>query len=380
MRTRRWPSILPPLAPHPWPYPFHMDREAGIQAYEAMISADEYKERRARGETGDWFHEYSNDGESPVLRVEVTKAESMTADVTKFEFRLPEGEDLPDWEAGAHLDIVVAPEFLRQYSMSGNPNDPSVYQIGVLREDDGRGGSALMHRIFNEGRRVFISKPINHFPLVEAAKKTYLMGGGIGITPMIAMGHRLHAIGADFELHYCITTRSAGGYLDDLAEVPWADSVILHVSDEGTRADLEQVVGHYEEGTHVYTCGPDRYMTAVLEAAERQGYPEEARHFEYFSVPEVPEYENHDFTLRLKKSGRDLLIPADKSATDVLTENGFAIDVKCSDGICGVCKCGLISGEVEHRDFVLSNKQRETNVILCQSRAAEKGGIIEVDL
>ena len=59
---------------------------------------------------------------------------------------------------------------------------------------------------------------------------------------------------------------------------------------------------------------------------------------------------------------------------------GVTVDVKCSDGLCGVCQCGLISGEVEHRDFVLSEKQREKMIILCQSRAAENGGVIEVDL
>ena len=73
-------------------------------------------------------------------------------------------------------------------------------------------------------------------------------------------------------------------------------------------------------------------------------------------------------------------MPADRFATDVLAENGVHLDVKCADGLCGVCKCGLISGEVEHRDFVLSKAQRETTVILCQSRAAHADGVIEVDL
>lgn len=121
-------------------------------------------------------------------------------------------------------------------------------------------------------------------------------------------------------------------------------------------------------------------MNAVLQAAQTAGLPEEALHLEYFSVPEAPEYENHDFTLRLAKTGRDLLVPADRVATDILAENGIHLDVKCADGLCGVCKCGLISGAVEHRDFVLSKAQRETSVILCQSRAALKDGVIEVDL
>lgn len=368
------------LAPHPWPYPFPMDREAGIEAYQQMITAEEYQNRRAKGESGAWDHRYSNDVDSPVLGMRVSRVEAMSPEVTKYEFESLDSSPLPEWTAGAHLDIVVAPEYLRQYSMSGDPADRSKYQIGVLREDAGRGGSLLLHRIFAEGRKVFISKPINHFPLEEGAAKSFLMGGGIGVTPMIAMAHRLHALGQEFELHYSISNREGAGYLRDLSAMPWSDRVQIHVSAEGSRADLDQLLSGYVPGQHVYTCGPDRYMEGVMQAAERQGFPEESRHLEYFSVPELPEYENHAFTLKLARSGRELLVPADKVATDVLLENGVQVDVKCSDGICGVCKCGLLSGEVEHRDFVLSKAQRKDSVILCQSRAAAKDGVIEVDL
>ncbi|MDD9910561.1 MAG: reductive dehalogenase [Ahrensia sp.] len=368
-----------PLAPHPYPYPFPMDREAGIEAYQAMVTAEEYRERLKRGDET-VVHAYTNDGDSPVVQVEVTKVEMMAQGVAKYEFRAVDGDELPPWNAGAHLDIVVAPEFLRQYSMSGDPADRTKYQIGVLREDEGRGGSALMHRIFSEGRRIFISKPINHFPLVSDATKTILMGGGIGITPMIAMAHELHAQGRDFELHYSGQSRQSMGFLTDLMQFEWSDKIRLYVSDEGTRCKLNETIGGYESGTHVYVCGSERYMNAVVERASAVGFPEEAIHLEYFSVPEQPDYENHDFTLKLARSGRSFLIPADKSATDVLAENGIHVDVKCSDGICGVCKCDLVSGEVEHRDFVLSKAQRETAIILCQSRAAQKNDVIEVDL
>ena len=368
-----------PLAPHPWPYPFAMDREAGIAAYETMVSAYEYKTRKAAGDLS-VVHRYRIAGSAPVMRVELTKVEKMAVDVTKYEFSTLDGAPLPEWTAGAHLDVLVAPEFLRQYSMSGDPSDRSTYQIGVLREDDGRGGSVLLHRIFNEGRRVFISKPINHFELDETARRILLMGGGIGITPMIAFAHRLHSLGKSFELHYSASTRAGAGYLDDLAAMPWADQVHYHFSDEGTRAELNLILCGYQEGWHVYTCGPERFMEGVMQAAEAQGFPEDARHLEYFSVPEQPEYENHPFTIRLVKSDRELIVPADKNAAQVLNEAGIHVDVKCSDGICGVCKCGVISGEVEHRDLVLSNKQRESEIILCQSRAAELDGMIEIDL
>jgi ferredoxin-NADP reductase len=206
------------------------------------------------------------------------------------------------------------------------------------------------------------------------------MGGGIGITPMIAFAHRLHALGRDFELHYCASRKDDAGYVDDLDAMPWANKVHFHFSNQGTRADLDEVLIGYRQGFHLYTCGPERFMNSVIEAAKRQGFPEEACHLEYFSVPQQPEYQNYEFTLKLVRSGREFLVPVDKTATDVLLENGINIDVKCSDGICGVCKCGLLSGEVEHRDFVLSNKQRETEIILCQSRAAKPDGLLEVNL
>jgi len=368
------------LAPPPWPYPFPMDREAGIRAYEDMLSPDEYKARLARGETDGLAHEYPSYDDAPVVMARVSKVEAMTSDVTKYEFSAWDGSELPEWTAGGHLDVVVSPEFLRQYSMSGNPSDRSKYQIGVLREDEGRGGSKFLHRIFNEGRRVFISKPINHFELIEDATKSFLMGGGIGITPMIAFAHRLYALGKPFELHYSASRQAGAGFIDDLKAMPWVDHVQFHFSDQGTRADLDEVLSGYQKGWQVYTCGPDRFMEGVMEAAERQGFVVDARHLEYFSVPEQSDYVNHEFTLKLARSDREFTIPADKTITDVLTENGVQVDVKCSDGICGVCKCGLVSGDVEHRDFVLSNAQRENDIILCQSRAAADETEIIIDM
>ncbi|MFZ5961928.1 4Fe-4S double cluster binding domain-containing protein [Thalassococcus sp. BH17M4-6] len=365
------------LAPHPYPYPYPMDREAGIEAYQAMITAEAYQARAARGKAP--VHRYDQTGDSPVIRVEVAEAEEMAPGLTRYRLRSPQGQDLPPWEAGAHIDIVVAPEYLRQYSLCGDPADRSHYDIAVLREDGGRGGSQLLHRIFTPGRRVFVSRPISHFPLIEDARFSLLMGGGIGVTPMIAMAHRLHALGRDFALHYSISSRGSAGFLKDLEEVAWRSSVHLHVSDDGTRCDLAQVLGRHTPGTHVYTCGPDRYMSAVMEAAQAGGYPEEAQHLEYFSVPEVPKYTNNPFTLRLK-DGREIPVSKDENATDALARHGRHVDVKCSDGICGVCQCGLVSGAVEHRDFVLSKAQRTDRIILCQSRAAEPGGVIEIDL
>ena len=286
---------------------------------------------------------------------------------------------MPPVTAGAHIDVVVAPEFFRQFSLSGDPADRSRYQIAVLCEDAGKGGSKLMHRIFEVGRKVFISYPMNNFEVTEKAPFALLMAGGIGVTPLIAMAHRLHATGAEFALHYSCSKQANAPFLGDLAAVPWADRVQYHFSEQGGRVDLARAL-KFLDNAHVYVCGPDAYMTAVMAAAQASGYDEEHRHLEYFSVPEAPDYVNHDFILRLAKSGRDIQVKAGEAATDALLAAGIKVDVKCSDGLCGVCKCGFVSGAVEHRDFVLSNTERQGHLILCQSRARDAGGIIEIEL
>ena len=369
------------LAPHPYPYPFPADREAGIRAYREMLSPDEYKRRLRSNELAPVQHRYELPaGDPPVLRLMIVEAQQMTATVTRYRLASENGGDLPSFTAGAHLDVVVAPEFFRQYSLCGDPAERAHYDIAVLRERDGRGGSDLAHRIFRAGRAVFVSRPINHFPLNERATRSRLFGGGIGVTPMIAMAHRLHAIDADFSLHYSYRSRAQAGFIDELASVPWAADVIHHDSQAGTRADIPALVSGYGSGEHLYVCGPDAYMHAVLDAAREAGWPEDVLHAEYFTVPELPDFENHDFDLSLARSNRSIRVRADQSATEALAEAGVHVDVKCSDGLCGVCRCDVIDGDVDHRDFVLSAEQRKTSMILCQSRAANEGDTITIDL
>jgi ferredoxin-NADP reductase len=253
----------------------------------------------------------------------------------------------------------------------------------VLNERQGRGGSALMHRAFSEGRQVFIGKPVNHFPLVEDAPFTLFFAGGIGVTPLIAMAHRLHALGRDFLLHYSAASRAAAGFLDELARAAWAHRVQLHLKDERGRADLAALLPRHQPDWQLYTCGSPRYMDAVFSAAAALDWPDASLHREYFQLPEAPERVNHPFQLKLARSGRVLQVPADASATEVLAQAGVAVPTKCSDGLCGVCAVAYdaaTSGPVEHRDVVLGAAERQRRIILCCSRAADAGGLLVLDL
>ncbi|MCW5629632.1 MAG: 4Fe-4S dicluster domain-containing protein [Rhodoferax sp.] len=373
--------------PPPYPVTFVANRDEGIERYRSLLTPEQHKARIAAGDTEALVPPFTMPaGEPPVFPVRLQRRQEMAEGVAKYEFTALDGAPLPPFDAGAHIDVVIAPEYQRQYSLAGDPADTSRYVLGVLREgpeNGGRGGSALMHRAFREGRTVFITKPTNHFPLHEDAPLSLLFAGGIGVTPMIAMAHRLHALGRPFVLHYSAASRKTAGFLDDLAQVPWKDKVQYHFKDEGARADLPALMPPYVAGAHVYTCGAPRYMDGVFEAGAARGWPEQALHREYFSVPDADAWVNHAFTLRLRVSGKTLEVPADRSATDVLARAGFRIDTKCSDGLCGVCATPYdagASGEIEHRDFVLSRKEREHKIILCCSRAKEAGGELVVDL
>ncbi|MDB4085194.1 reductive dehalogenase [Amylibacter sp.] len=367
-------------APHPFPFPFPINREEGIKAYSKLLDAKEYKRRLSNGDTKDLFHRYSIKNNINILHLEIINIEKTTDEIIEYSFALPSREDLPVWSAGAHVDVVVAPGFIRQYSLTGNPFDRKIYQIAVLKEENGTGGSVLMHKIFTSGRKIFTSYPINHFPLKKNLSKAFLIGGGIGITPLIAMAHELHKNHQDFSFSYCSSSRNKAALLKHLSNVSWKDKIKLYFSDEGKRANFNVIFGTYKEGYNAYVCGPNKFMYDAQKSATSAGFPEEAVNFEYFAPPEVTDYKNHSFKIKLLKSNREFEVQSDQTVTDVLLDNGIHVDMKCTNGICGVCRCGLISGKVEHRDFVLSNKEREDTIILCQSRALDANGTIEIDL
>lgn len=371
-----------PLVPPPFPAPFPIDREAGIAAYKTLLSPEEYQQRLAAGETKDLAPGPKPlDGPPPVIVAKVGKRWKSSADgkIDLFEIVSRDGKSLPSFEAGAHIDITVTPQFIRQFSLASDPADCGKYLVGILREDQGRGGSIKIHQMLRPGVPVVISQPRNHFPVAKDCQRHLLMAGGIGVTPLIAMGHELSRAGADFALYYKARTRAQAAFIPELQRASWANRVHFHFSDEN-RLNIADVLGDYRAGDHLYTCGPAEFMDAVYAAAAENGWQEDALHREYFSVPEGAQYVNHSFTLTLQTSGLTVAVPEDKNATTALKEAGIHIDVKCSDGLCGVCKTAYADGEIDHRDYVLSKAQRASHVILCCSRAKEPNGTIVLDL
>lgn len=370
------------LAPPPFPMPFKLDREAGIAAYTTALSPGEYRERLADGDTAALVGKPRPlDEIAPVIVAKVGRRWQGSSDarIDLFEIVARDGSEMPAFSAGAHIDVMVSPEHIRQYSLAGDPAERSHYLLGILREDAGRGGSAKIHQMLFPGAPVVISQPRNHFPLADGRGRQILLAGGIGVTPLIAMGHELARAGRPFELYYKSRTRAQAAFIPELTGLSWRDHVHFHFSDED-RLDVATVLAGYDEGDQIYTCGPAPFMEQVFTTAMALDWPEEALHREYFAVPEDAEWQNHDFEVEIASTGRLIAVGAESKITDVLKQVGIVIDVKCADGLCGVCATRYIAGEVEHRDYVLSASQRHDRMILCCSRARDAGGRITLDL
>jgi ferredoxin len=185
--------------------------------------------------------------------------------------------------------------------------------------------------------------------------------------------------GADFTLYYKARTRAQAAFIAELERVPWRDRVEFFFSDE-RRLKVDDIINDCREGDHVYTCGPAGFMDAVYAAAMGRGWLDEALHREYFTAPERAPYANHPFTLRLARAGRSIPVAASQSAAEALQQAGFHVDIKCKDGLCGVCTVAYTEGAIEHRDFVLSKMQRQGKLTLCCSRAQLPNESITLDL
>jgi len=371
-------ELVPPPLPMPWP----LNREAGIEAYETALSPAEYRKKLAAGETqGLVSKPAAMEAEPPVVVAKIGRRWRSSADgkIDLFEIVTRDGRPLPAFEAGAHVDVTVTPQYIRQFSLAGDPADRSRYLLGILREDQGRGGSLKIHQMLHPGAPVIVSRPRNHFPIAAGNGRHILMAGGIGVTPLIAMAHTLFRTNRPFELYYKAKTRAQAAFIPELEAAEWRSHVHFHFSDEN-RLDIRTVLNRYSAGDHVYTCGPAAFMDAVFETARAAGWPDEALHREYFSVPDEGERENFDFELEIASTGQLVPVPKDMKATQALEKAGIVVDVKCSDGLCGVCSTRYLTGDVEHRDYVLSTAQRAERMILCCSRAREPGGRIKLDL
>ncbi|MFW3168575.1 PDR/VanB family oxidoreductase [Geodermatophilus sp. CPCC 206100] len=303
------------------------------------------------------------------LRLQVASRTEGAEGVVVLELRNPSGAELPAWAPGAHLDLRLPNGLTRQYSLCGDPDDRSVWRIGVLREPQGRGGSAYVHDELTEGDEVDVRGPRNNFPLLPARRYVFV-AGGIGITPLLPMMGAAQAAGAEVELHYGGRSRRSMAFLESL-EALTDTPVTLHPQDEVGLIDLPAILGTPRPDTLVYCCGPEPLLQAVEQHCG--AWPPGSLHVERFAPKEVGEPVRTDsFEVELAQSGLTLTVPPDTSILDVVEAAGIPVLSSCQEGTCGTCETAVLEGEVDHRDSLLTVEEQQANdtMFICVSRAA----------
>ena len=306
----------------------------------------------------------------------VREAETVAQDVVAMTLARPDGEVLPDWTPGAHIDLLLADGLTRQYSLCGRTQESDAWRVAVLKAADSRGGSTAVHGLA-AGATVRVRGPRNHFPVVSSQRYLFV-AGGIGITPLLAMIYEVEALGAEWELHYGGRTRESMAFVEELAQ--YGDRVHLYPEDEVGRPDLETILGRPRAGTLVYTCGPEPLLAAVEERCT--AWPPGSLHLERFTArqSEPREGEDSSFELVLQRSGRTVEVPSDRTVFEVVREAGVSVLGSCLEGICGTCETEVVEGDVDHRDSILDEEERESNevMMICVSRCRSSRLVLDL--
>jgi ferredoxin-NADP reductase len=278
-------------------------------------------------------------------------------------------------EAGAHIDLHLANGLVRSYSLT-NPGDLDRYVIAVLNDKHSRGGSSYVHQQLRVGQSIEISTPRNNFSLNENAEYSVLLAGGIGITPIYSMLQRLLVLGRSVELIYCARNREEAAYIEHIKALTRHTearknliAVHYHFDEEkGAPPDLTHLLAGRPLQTHFYCCGPGLMLNAYEKACKALGQVH--IHLERFSAAkELPQALTESYSVELKRSGKTVHVPSGVSLLDALLQAGLKPDFSCREGVCGSCEIKVISGEVDHRDQILTKQEKAANksMMICVS-------------
>jgi vanillate O-demethylase ferredoxin subunit len=287
---------------------------------------------------------------------------------------------LPSFEPGAHIDVHLG-SLVRQYSLINADDEGQQYVICVLREASSRGGSAFVHERLRVGDRLTVSAPRNTFPLASHPHHAVLIGGGIGITPLLSMAESLHRRGASFELHCYATSEYSLPMREFLDGRHYLDRIQLHFSEMGDSfRDLPLYLSARPADTVAYVCGPKGFIETSLRHTEVAGWDASTVRVERFEVSAPVELSGRAFMVVAHSTGEELPVGDDETIAEVLERAGYQVFLSCEQGICGSCITGVLAGVPDHRDEVQSTAEHgaNTQINICCSRSLTP--VLELDI
>jgi ferredoxin-NADP reductase len=312
------------------------------------------------------------------LPVRVRQLTWESEDVVSIRLEDPAGCPLPSWAPGAHLDIQLPNDLVRQYSLCGSPDDANVYRIAVLREQVSRGASDFLHDRLRVGDLLTIRGPRNHFAFAPAPTLLFI-AGGIGITPLLPMMSDAEAAGADWRLLYGGRHRASMAFLEELEQ--YGERVSIAPEDEVGLLDLDAWLNQLGDDARVYCCGPEPLLGAVEElcASRPSGFLRVER---FAAKPGATDSSESDesFTVRCVRSDVEVKVEIGQSILATLRNAGLDLPSSCEEGVCGTCEVRVLEGEVDHRDSILSEDERAhgETMMLCVSRTHDQLLVLEL--
>ncbi|MEP1516814.1 MAG: iron-sulfur cluster-binding domain-containing protein, partial [Nitratireductor sp.] len=144
----------------------------------------------------------------------------------------------------------------------------------------------------------------------------------------------------------------------------------LGLDPQATGDTLSALFSDYQDGMHLYLCGPGPMLEAARRIAAERGWPEQAIHFEYFkNTNEIDD--STTFEVALARSCLTFQVPAGRTILDMIRENGVDMPSSCEQGACGTCLATVIEGEPDHQDVYLNDTEKRsgTKIMTCVSRA-----------
>ncbi|APB99427.1 iron-sulfur protein [Polynucleobacter asymbioticus] len=322
--------------------------------------------------------------DNKLLHLKIKQIRQEASGIHSYELVSEDGKALPSFDAGSHIDLHLPSGSIRQYSLSNDPAETHRYVVGILRDEQGRGGSKEVHQALRAGDFLAVSRPRNHFHLDESAKKVILLAGGIGITPLKSMGHRLKSLGIPFELHYCARAQENIAFPQDLQNLSDSGEIQFHLDDgiPGNGLNISEMIEDLESGAHLYYCGPAGFMKACAQAATKRS--DIHVNCEHFKAPEKEAGQTEvksdvsELAIQIQSTGQKITLSRSESLIDVLAKLGVEVSTSCQSGLCGTCKTRYISGDVEHGDCILSDAEHTEYLTPCISHI--KSGTLVLDL
>jgi ferredoxin-NADP reductase len=336
------------------------------------------------------------------LELVVADTVSLTAEIRSLTLKAADGGPLPAFSAGAHVvfkvdladretdgaaaapapapaPVAATSRFAeRSYSLINNTEQSVHYEIAVKLESAGAGGSRFMHALA-PGARIRAKLPKNDFALCDGPHEAVLIAGGIGITPILSMTRALSARGTEYCLHYASRTPETMAYRSAVSHVCGERATLyFDYGDPSQGMPLAKVIGPPAPYRHLYVCGPRPLIDAVIATARELKWPASQVHFELFATP-APQTGDRPFRVVLQRSGLTLEVPAEKTILDAMIDAGIDPMFDCKRGECSVCAVRVLSGTPDHRDYALSDDDRDQDHLMCVCVSRAREGELVLD-